>query len=124
MHWDRQPCASFGQYGLLVVEVVRTWAYPSIGKEQISISKLNSTLRSAVTYLLVFLVLVVAALTSSSEPRLLISLLETINISPKPEIKQSLPSCPRRCQSAYIGKYEEGLYQRETQLVVSMKFGC
>jgi len=81
MHWDRQPCASCGQYGLLAVEVVRTWAYPSVGGELISISKLSSKPLTAVTYLLVFLILVVAALASSSEPRLLISLIKTVSIA-------------------------------------------
>ena len=38
MHLGQLPCASFDRCGLLVVEVVRTWAYLSVDGEMIRTS--------------------------------------------------------------------------------------
>lgn len=71
MHLDQRPCASYVRFSLLVVEVVRTWASPSI--QNISTISISRS-RIPATDLLIFLIFVVSALAGTSHARLLISL--------------------------------------------------
>jgi hypothetical protein len=69
MHLGQLACASFGRFWLLVVEVARTWACPSIDEGQHE--EIDAIL---LPHLLILLIFVVPTLTSASHARLLISL--------------------------------------------------
>jgi hypothetical protein len=99
MHLGQLPCASFGRFGLLVVEVVRTWACLSVVGEMISICKIKVRLQSSKVYLLVLVIFVVSALASSSEPRLLISLVKVSAITPRLEQMRAYHVAFHCCQN-------------------------